>query len=162
MGYRLSTLPISEISDVTSKVTFPVYAKISEDKDRLIRAFNKTFFPVIFLASFIGLFLFFLPEKIFILLLGEQWVEVVAVIRVLAIYGVVRAIGGIPTTLFLSLEKQNYVAVMTFFRFMMLVTAIVPLTLMWGIVGTGYSVLLSSLIEIPLIAYFFFKIIRKK
>ena len=162
MGYRLSSLPISEISDVANKVIFPVYAKISEDKDRLIRAFNKTFFSVVLFSFLLGSLLFFLPEEIFILLLGQQWIEVVPVIRILAVYGVVRAIAGIPTTLFLSLGKQNYVASMTLFRFSALAVFIIPMTLMWGIIGTSYSALLSSLVEIPLIMYFFFKILRKR
>lgn len=162
MGYRLSTLPISEISDVANKVIFPVYTKIVGDKDRLVRAFKKTFLSIVFSSSLVGLFLFFLPEKIFILVLTEQWIEVVALVRVLAIYAVIRAVASIPTSLFLSLGKQNYVAVMTFFRFMTLVVLIVPFTLIWGIVGTGYSALFSSLMEIPLIVYFFFRMLRKK
>ena len=64
MGHRLSSLPISEISDVVNKVIFPVYTKIAEDKNRLIRAFKKTLLSIIFFSSLVGMILFFLPEKV--------------------------------------------------------------------------------------------------
>ena len=42
-SYKISTLTISEIVEVTNKVTFPVYTKFSEDRDRLFNAFKKVF-----------------------------------------------------------------------------------------------------------------------
>ena len=41
MAYSLSMLPITEIADVFSRVTFPVYRKIAHDRVRLRRAFLK-------------------------------------------------------------------------------------------------------------------------
>lgn len=161
IGYKISSLPISEISDVANKVIFPVYSRISQDKDRLLHAFRKTIFFVILLSGLLGLFLFFLPEKIILLILGDQWIEVSAIIKILAIFGVLRAIASIPSTLFLSLGKQNYVAAMTFFRFTILAIVIIPFTLRWGIMGTGYAALLSALMEFFLIGYFFLRIFKK-
>lgn len=162
MGYKISTLPISEISDVANKVIFPVYSRIAQDRDRLLRAFKKTIISVILISGLAGLFLFFLPQKITVLILGDQWIQVGAIIKILAIFGVLRAIASIPSTLFLSMNKQNYVAVMTFFRFLILAVTIIPFTLTWGVMGTAYSAVFSSLMEFPLIAYFFLRILRIK
>lgn len=161
IGYSLSTLPISEISDVANKVIFPVYSKISQDKIRLFRAFKKTTLSVSFVSILLGLFLFVMPEEMFIFILGEKWEQVVNIVKILAIYGVLRAIAGIPSTLFLSLGKQNYVAVMTFFRFATLAITIVPFTINWGIMGTVYSALISSIVEFPFITFYLIYIFNK-
>ncbi|MBI2028543.1 MAG: oligosaccharide flippase family protein [Candidatus Levybacteria bacterium] len=161
IGYNLSTLPISEISDVANKVIFPVYTKIVHDKERLFRAFRKTLSIIFVIAVLLGSLLFILPKEIFTFVLGEQWAQVNLVIKILAVYGVIRAIVGIPSTLFLSLGKQNYVAFMTFFRFLILFITIVPFTNSWGIEGAGYSALTSAIAELPLIGYYLIRIGNK-
>lgn len=161
IGYNLSTLPISEVSDVANRVIFPVYAKIAQDRERLFRAFKKTALTVTLVSTSLGLVLFVLPKEIFVLVLGEQWAHVAAIIKILAIYGILRAIAGIPSTLFLSLGKQNYVASMTFFRFLILLITIIPFTFYWGLIGASYSALLSVIAELPLIGYYLLRVLTR-
>lgn len=160
MGYRLSTLPISEISDVVNKVVFPIYSKISEEKDRLLKAFRKTLLavslPVVLLSSII----FFLPRTFFEIILGPQWGEIATILKILVIYGMLRAISGVSSSLFLALKKQNFVAGMTFVRVLVLAVTIVPLTARYGLIGASFSALLSVLLELPLIGYFILRIFK--
>lgn len=160
MGYRLSTLPISEISDVINRVVFPVYSKISDDKDRLLRAFKRTLITVSFPVLILSTIIFFLPKEFFDILLGPKWGEISTILKILVIYGMLRAISGVSSSLFLALKKQNFVAGMTFVRVLVLVVTIVPLTTNYGIVGASFSALFSVLLELPLIGYFIFKIFR--
>lgn len=160
MGYRLSTLPISEVSDVVNRVVFPVYSKISEEKDRLLKAFRKTLLAVSFPVVLLSLIIFFLPREFFDLLLGQKWGEITLILKILVIYGMLRAISGVSSSLFLALKKQNFVAGMTFVRVLVLVITIVPLTTKYGIAGASFSALLSVLLELPLIGYFIFKIFK--
>lgn len=160
MGYRLSTLPISEISDVVNRVVFPVYSKMSEERERLLRAFKRTLavtsIPVVILSTII----FFLPRSFFEILLGPQWGEISTILKILVIYGMLRAISGVSSSLFLAIKKQNFVAGMTFVRVLVLAITIVPLTAKFGIVGASFSALLSVLLELPLIGYFILKVFR--
>ena len=131
MGYKLATLPISEISDVINKVAFPVFAKISDDRDRLFHAFKKTTF-LIFVTSMIGGgIIFFLPREFFISLLGSQWNKVVDIIHILVIYGIIRSISGHSSALFLGVGRQDFVAGITFLRFSTLIIFVIPLTLVF-------------------------------
>ena len=41
VAYRISTLPITEGGEVVSKVVFPVYAKMSGDRERLKKAYTR-------------------------------------------------------------------------------------------------------------------------
>lgn len=162
MGYRLSTLPISEISDVVNRVVFPVYSKISEEKDRLLKAFKKTLLAVSLPVVVLSVVIFFLPKEFFDLLLGPRWGEITSVLKILVIYGMFRAISGISSSLFLSVGKQNFVAGMTFVRFFVLIATIVPLTNSYGIIGSSLSALLSVLIELPLMCFYIWKVFSTK
>lgn len=162
MGYRLSTLPISEISDVVNRVVFPVYSKISDDKDRLLRAFKKTLITISFPILILSTVIFFIPKEFFDILLGPKWVEITSILKILVVYGMFRAISGVSSSLFLSLGKQNFVAGMTFTRFFVLTVTIIPLTNGYGIVGASFSALLSVLLELPLVGYFIWKVFKTK
>lgn len=154
LGYKISTLPISEVSDVVNRVTFPVYAKISEDLARLRKGFAKTILPTSIISIMLGLLVFFFPKDLFILIFGEKWEATTTVLKFLASYGVIRAISGATSSLFLAVGKQNYVAAMTFLRLTTLAITIIPLTANFGIVGTAVSVLLSSFPEFLLSLFF--------
>jgi len=158
MAYNISTLPISEITDVVNKVVFPVYTKITEDKERLLSVFKKSTLFIAALTILMGGVIFFFPSQLILIVLGPNWLPAVPVLKVLAIYGVLRAILGSPANLFLGLEKQRYVSNTTFVRFAALAITIYPLVRWYGIVGAGYSALISVLFEFPLIVYYFFKI----
>ena len=160
MAYNISTLPISEVTDVVSKVVFPVYAKIAEDKQRLKSAFVKSTLVIAALTVTMGMVLFLFPRQIVLIVLGEKWLDSVPVLRVLVIYGVLRAISGSASALFLGVGKQRHVTNMTFLRFAGLAITIYPLVKTFGLVGAGYSALISVMIEIPVIAYYSMKVFK--
>lgn len=162
MAYKVSILPISEISEVVSRVVFPVYTMIANDKKRLLSAFSKTIASVALSAALVGIIIFLFPGQIISLLLGKQWLSAVPALKVLALYGVVRTLSGPTSALFLSVGKQKYVTVMTFTRFAGLALTIYPLVVLYGLVGAGYSALLSAVVEIPIMVYFAVKILSKK
>ena len=161
MAYSISTLPISEITDVVSKVVFPVYAKIVNDKKRLKAAFIKSTSIIAMLTIALGAILFLFPSQIVNVVLGDKWLSAIPVLRVLVVYGVLRAISGSASALFLGAGKQNYVTQMTFLRFAGLAITIYPLVRMFGLVGAGYSALISVLVEIPVIVHYVVKVLKK-
>lgn len=154
VGYAISTIPVSEIADTANKVTFPVYAKIAGDINRLKKGFMKTILFVSAISVLIGTVIFFFPKDLFILIFGQKWADTMIVLKPLAIYGVIRAISGATSSLFLSVGRQNYVAGTTFARFITLTITIIPLTATYGIFGSSISVLLSGIIELPISWYF--------
>lgn len=162
MAYKISILPISEVSDAVSRVVFPVYAKIAGDKKRLLRAFLKTNFYA-FSASFtLGSLIFLFPTQIVSILLGKNWLAIVPVLQVLAIYGVLRTIAGPASALFLSVGKQNYVTMMISIRFLGLAFTIYPLVRLFGLLGAGYSALISVVVEIPVVFYLIYLVFKSK
>lgn len=161
VAYKFSTLPISEITDVVNKVVFPVYSKFSDDKERLQRSFMRVFVSSSLTAIIFGTFIFIFAEQIVLLLLGQQWMEAVPPIRILAIYGILRTIFGNFAPLFLAVGKQDYIAKVTFFRVIVIGLTIVPLVSAYGLMGAAFSALLSILAETPVISYYAFKVLKR-
>lgn len=154
MIYKISILPLSEISDSINRVVFPVYAKIENDRKRLKKAFVKTTLFISFLTFLLGFIIFIYPNEIILIILGSNWLIGSAALRVLSIYGIIRGINGSVTALFFAIKKQSYVTVMSFTRLVVLGIAIFPLVLSYGIVGAAYAALLSAMFEIIIVIYY--------
>lgn len=154
VAYKLSTLPISEITNVINQVMFPVYVKFAHDKKRLFNAFIKMTLLSSLGAIILGSILFVFAEEILLLTMGNQWLAAVPVVKILSIYGILRTMFGNFAPVFLSVERQDYVAHMTFFRVLGLAVTIIPFVHWYGLVGAGYSALISIIVEIPFALYY--------
>lgn len=160
VAYKIAILPISEVSDVVSQVVFPVYTKFGDDTQRIRKAFLKTLILTFFASALIGVIIFLFPEFIVRVALGDKWVSAIPVLKVLAIFGILRTIAGPSSAVFLARGKQNYVTLMTFVRFVGLILSIFPFVMIFGLIGAGYSALFSVLIEIPVILFFIIKVFK--
>jgi O-antigen/teichoic acid export membrane protein len=161
LAYKFSYLPISEVSDVVSRVVFPVYAKILNDRKRLISAFLKSTFSISVVVILFGLGIFVFSTQIVVLILGQKWLAAGEVLRFLVLYGVIRGIFGPFSALFLAVGKQNYVASMTAARVLTLTLTIIPLIMFFGIFGAVYSAILSALVEAPVAVYYAYRLLNK-
>lgn len=158
MAYKISSLPITEVADVFGKVTFPIYVKLSYDYQRIKKAYLKTMGVVSFLVLPFGLIFLLFPKEIVMLILGAKWLDVVPVLRVLALFGAVRAIVNSGCTLFVATKKQEYVSATTLAGILGLGATIVPLVKKYGILGAGYSALFGTLVSIPVFVYYLRKV----
>lgn len=153
MAYRISLAPLTDFSDVIARVAYPVYVKISGDKERLQTAFLKSLMLVLGCVIPIGIIIFFFPAQIISIVLGQKWLAAVPVLQILAIFSIVRAVSVFSTTVFLSIEKQNVVGIISFVGFMGLLITIVPFIHFWGIVGAGAGALFGTICTLPIIFY---------
>ena len=161
MAYKISMLPITEISDVVSKVTFPVYSKIAEDIRRLKKAFLTTLLYISISSILFGLTLLIFTEQIVRIVLGSQWISIVPVLKILVIFGIIRAISGSTSTLFLAVQRQEYITVVTLVSIGTLAITIVPLVVNLGLIGAGLPALLGSVFSLPFMIYFTLKVFSK-
>lgn len=161
VAYKISSLPISEVANVFSRVTFPIFRKISKDKKRLKKAFIKTTLGTSALVIPFGAVIFLFSEQIVLILLGNNWLATVPVLKVLSLYGVIRGVFYPMMAVFLALQKQQYVTLVTLVGILGLGLSIVPLVNRFGIVGAGISTLVGSLATAPIIVYYLFKIFKE-
>jgi len=151
MAYKISNLPFTEVTDVVSRVTFPVYSKISQDKARVKRAFKKTFLGTLFFVVPGAALIFFFPEMIIKIVLGERWLGATQALRILALFGLTKAIGGSVRPILFAFKRQDIAAKISLAKLILLALFIFPLTLKFGIAGAAMAVLTSSFLIQPLI-----------
>lgn len=162
VAYKISTLSISEVTEIVNKVTFPVYSKFSEDKDRLFKAFVKVTSVSSTVAVLVGVTIFVFAYEIVLIVAGKDWLSIVPVVQILAFYGVLRSIFGNFSSLLLSIHRQDYVAKMTFIRVIVLLVTVVPLMNTLGLQGAAYAMIISILAEIPIMLFYLWKVAKTK
>ncbi len=160
--YKISSLPLSEVADVVKKVAFPIYVKFSDDLVRLKKAFLKSVLAISLIVIPIGLILLCFPQVVVRIILGEKWLAVVPVLRVMSFFGVIRAIIASSYPVFLSLKKQEYITYSMLAGILGLALTIVPFVQRFGITGAGLSALTGTLFEIPVVSYYLFKVFSQK
>ena len=160
MAYRVSITPITEVSDVVNKVIFPIYSKIGDDKKRLLSAFKKTISVNSLGTLLLGLIIFVFPKEVISIVLGSQWVMAVDALRVLAIFGIVKAFMSPISVILLATGNQKYLTLVTLVRFITLMIFIVPLVSTLGIIGAGYAQIISAIAEMFAFLFFLYRIFK--
>lgn len=157
-AYRVSTLPIAEVGEVFNKVTFPTYLQIAGDKKRLKKAFLKVSIIISLLVISVGLTLFLFAKEVILILFGEKWLGAVTSLKVLAIFGIFKALANSTYPLFLAVKKQKTIMFITLVWVFGLSLPLIPLVKHFGIVGAGYAAIVGTLAGAPFVIYQLYKI----
>ena len=159
-AYTVSTLPVTGVSDIFNKVMFPVFVKISGESKRLKAAFYKAFGIIFLLAVAFGLILLFFSHPIILLFLGNKWLSIEPVLKVLAIFGILKAGLNSTYSLFLSLKMQKVVMLSEFFGIVGMGASIYPMVARYGILGAGYSTIIAVIFSLPVVIFNLNKIFK--
>jgi len=152
-AYSISTLPVTEVGQIFNKVTFPVYVRISEDRKRLKAAFFKTLGVILFLVAIFGAIIFIFSRPLILIFLGSKWLSIEPVLKVLAVFGVLKSVLNFSYSVFLALKMQKTVMLSELFGIVGMGVAIYPMVMKYGIVGAGYSTIIAFVCSLPVVIY---------
>lgn len=161
-AYKISSLPVSEMSEIFQKVTFPYYTKYSSNIKKLKSVFLKTFLGTFVLVIPFGILIILFPYQTVSILLGKNWLETVRVLQILAVFGILKALTNSVFPLFLGVGKQNWITWITLISIIGMGLTIFPLTKQFGINGTAFSTIIGTIFAIPISIYWTIKILNKK
>lgn len=159
ISQKFSLQILSEGGDVVAKVIFPIFAQISQSKERLKLNFYKTLLAMGVIVGFPALILYFFAHPFILLFLGKSWINTFEPFRIFVLLGVLSVLMSIITSLFLSVARQDLTAKLVIFRTTLLVIFIFPLTGKFGVVGASLASLLSFLLIYPLAVRYIKKIL---
>jgi O-antigen/teichoic acid export membrane protein len=147
-AYKISTLPVTEISGTVNQVAFPVLAKVRADKNRFWRIFKASVGGIGVIGVIGGAILWFFPESVVMLLLGKQWLGSAPLIRYLAVFGVIRNLeSGLQPT-FLALGRPQTAAWGNAIKVLALAAGL----MIWGrsgISGVALAAVVSGAAAVP-------------
>ena len=148
-AFALSQSLTAEIGLSAIHASFPIYARLSEDLERLRRSFFKVagLFSLITLPPALILVLF--PELIIRLQFGDQWLNAIAILPILALAGYVQGFLNIGSTIFTVKKKYRLLSLSLAITLVSMVAGLMILSPRYGLVGSALSVLISRLITLP-------------
>ncbi len=150
-AYSISTLPVSEIGQIFNKVTFPVYVRIGGDRRRLKAAFFKTLGVISLLVAVFGIAILIFSKPMILLFLGSKWLTIEPLLRILAIFGVLKSLLNFSYSVLLSQKMQKEVMLSELFGIIGMGIVIYPMVMKYGIVGAGYSALIAAVCSLPVV-----------
>lgn len=108
MAMNLIMQPIQKMNPMITRVSFPVFSKIQNDKLRLQKAYLFIIKLIMTLNApfFSGLIV--LAPYLVPILLGEEWGEAVLIVQILCFYALFRALGNPSGSLFTAVGKVRW------------------------------------------------------
>jgi O-antigen/teichoic acid export membrane protein len=106
----LSFYPKRIVNPISQKVAFSIFSKYKDDKERISFGLFWNLWLLIRIFLPVGLALFLIPEKLVVLLLGEQWIEAVPFLKAFSLTLFVLPLRSILIETFYSLGKTKLVA----------------------------------------------------
>ncbi|MEM8723726.1 MAG: lipopolysaccharide biosynthesis protein [Cyanobacteria bacterium P01_G01_bin.39] len=82
-AYQLVLLPIQQINAPINSVALPLLSRVQSDIQKYTNYYYKFVLAIVFLGMPIVAFSFAITDKLILLVLGEQWLEAVAIFRYL-------------------------------------------------------------------------------
>ncbi len=149
MAFHFSNLMATEITHVTSQVTFPAYSKLQDKIPKLREGFLRTVEATTSLTLPLTAGIFILAPDFVRLFLGEKWMPMVPALRILSISGLMRSIAATAGPIFRAVGRPNIPFWINLMRAIVIVISIYPLTVRYGIEGTAISILLSITSTMP-------------
>jgi O-antigen/teichoic acid export membrane protein len=160
-AYSISTLPVSEMGQIFNKVTFPVYVRIAGDRKRLKAAFFKTLGVILALVTVFGIAILFFSKPLILVFLGAKWLTIEPVLKVLAIFGILKSLLNFSYSVFLALKMQKAVMLSELTGIIGMGIAIYPMIMKYGLVGAGYSTIIAFFCSLPIVLINLIKIFKK-
>lgn len=108
MAMNIVMQPIQKLNPMITRVSFPVFSKIQNDKERLRKGYLFIIQLIMTLNAPMFAGLVVLAPFVVPLLLGPEWGEVVVVVQILSFYALFRALGNPSGSLFIAVGKVRW------------------------------------------------------
>ncbi|MES9969185.1 MAG: lipopolysaccharide biosynthesis protein [Candidatus Thiodiazotropha sp.] len=162
LAYTLANLPATHMSKILSKILFPAYSKLQNDLPALQSALTKAI-KFISLTTIPASFLFIiLADELITVLYGDKWQPAADSLRILAIFGMLRAISSLNGYMYNAIGKPHIPFYFNLGKLIVIAIIIVPLTLEYGIEGTAIAITAPLFIQFFISLFVICRIIQAK
>ena len=153
-AYITMLLPISQVTNVFSRVMFPALSRVQHDKVRVKRIYLRAIGMIALVSFPMMMGLFVLAEPVILTLYGSKWIRVVSVIQILSLVGMVQSIVASVGWIYQSQGRTDWM-----FKWGLLVGTLGVFSFVVGIIwGTVEAVALAYAIVNILLLYWNFSI----
>jgi len=150
MSYSLSNIPATAITQVISAVTMPAYSRLQADLDAIKRGYLRVLsiiswvvFPITVAIIFLG------PLAVNTFLQEGGWNDMAAIVPLLAVFGLLRAINTSTEPVFMGMGKPRITSFIVAIQLAIMVSIMIPMVhfaddMISGIQGVCWAVLIAA------------------
>lgn len=144
--------PAQKLNLVLARVAFPVLSLVQDDVARLRRGYLEMIYLLMFMSAPILIGAAVVAPTAVPFLMGEQWVEAVPLVQVLAFYALLRSLGGAGGSLLMACGRANW----GFYWNVVLLLVIPPVVYLASRTGDVLYVALSLVVVQALLSLAFY------
>ena len=141
----LQMLPVSNLSSIITRVSFPLFAQIKEDNLRLKNIYKKIMQLVIYLVAPTLIFMAVLAEPLFRFLFTEKWLPAVPYFQILCLNGILYPIHSYNLQILTVKGRSDLFLKLEIIKKIITLLALV-VSFQFGIFGLLYGSVITSII----------------
>jgi lipopolysaccharide exporter len=146
VSYEIANLPTTELVWPISRAIFPGYSRIAHDRPLLGRTFLQVIGLVALLTIPAGALIGLAAESFVLVLLGPKWVDTIALIQVLAVFGIVRSLHGPTGSVYVAIGRPRVVAGLQAVQLGLAIGMMLLLVPRLGVIGAAWAMLAGALV----------------
>jgi O-antigen/teichoic acid export membrane protein len=144
-AYTLMLLPLNQVTLVVSQVMTPALCSIQQDRIRVKRSYLKAVSIVALITFPVMTGLFVTSERLIMVLLGKQWIDVIPIFKILCGVGLIQSISGTFAWIYHSQARTALMFRMTVLGSLGCIIAFV-IGIRWGVLGVAWAYCIFSLV----------------
>ncbi|MGH0038578.1 MAG: lipopolysaccharide biosynthesis protein [Myxococcota bacterium] len=149
VSYEIAYLPSSELAAPLNRAIFPGYAKHAEDRQALGRGMLEVVGMVALVILPAGAGLMATADYVVPVLLGDAWLEAIPIVPVLALHGLLTALGSNAGYLFFTLGKPRIVSNVAMLQLVVLLPGLIIGVSRFGVIGAAWAYAVATSIILP-------------
>lgn len=149
VSYEIAYLPSSELAAPINRAIFPGYARHASDRSALGRGMLEVTGMVALAILPAGAGLMATADYVVPVLLGDAWLEAVPIVPVLALHGLLTALGSNAGYLFFTLGKPRIVSNVAMLQLAVLLPGLVFGVSRFGVIGGAWAYVASTAVILP-------------
>lgn len=149
VAHEMASLPTTELAAPINRVMFPAYSTLSHDFPALRHGFLKVLGLIALLAIPAGLGMASVAHLFVPVVLGDKWHAATPVIEILAVAGAIYVLQANIESLYFSLGKPRYKAVVTLAEACLFLPLAYYLLPRYGLEGVASAFLVCASITVP-------------
>jgi teichuronic acid exporter len=150
---NLQQMPVDNISNVISRVTFPVFSSVQDDKQRLKRGVRKALNMLVMINFPMMVGLAIVAKPLVLLLLTEKWAPCIPYLQLLCVVGMLYPLHVINLNVLLAQGRSDFFFRLEILKKILIVIAI-AFTYRWGIIVMIYGQIATSIFAYVLNSYY--------
>lgn len=143
-AYALMLLPVRQLTGTLTKVLFPSFSIIQDDKEQIATIYLKISRVIAFVAFPMMLCLSALAEPLILIVYGDKWLEVVPLFKVLSILGMFQAIATLSGNIYMALGETKKMFQLGLISKVLMISGIVGGLFLGGLMGMVYGYCITS------------------